>query len=407
MQVSLEKECVDRCGTDTYAKGGHIKAASYRTFMHEREALGVEEATRIAKLEFANTRAMHLLAKKLNIDCDLTASGTVDIIYDQAQLEAGYATVDYMNKNIDDGVERYEKIGAEEARRRFLCPDALGAIAYEAGSVSGYKLTVGILKAALAQGLKLHTSTPVDKLEQSPKGWKVVTNRGMIHANQVVLATNGYTPYLEPSFQKVIVPLRGQVCAQRPGSALPSPLPDTYTFSYEGGYEYMITRPPGSKFAGDIIIGGGWSQLPDQGQSEFGIIDDSILNEEVTDYLEACTKRYFGDKNWGSDHADGRTRKEWTGIMGTSADGLPYVGEVPQKKRLWLSASFNGHGMVLCLKSAEAIVTMLDGNEQEKMELDLWFPKSFKMTKDRLGRRFEGRRNVQPPPKIQEERSVL
>jgi glycine/D-amino acid oxidase-like deaminating enzyme len=84
--------------------------------------------------------------------------------------------------------------------------------------------------------------------------------------------------------------------------------------------------------------------------------------------------------------------QEWTGIMGATADGRPFIGEVPGKKGMWISAGFNGHGMVLCLKSAEALVTMMEtGGETPE-----WFPESFLITDERLKKcRFSGRTALQ------------
>lgn len=36
--------------------------------------------------------------------------------------------------------------------------------------------------------------------------------------------------------------------------------------------------------------------------------------------------------------------KEWTGIMGFSRDGSPWVGNVPTMPGVWISAGFSGHG---------------------------------------------------------------
>ena len=77
--------------------------------------------------------------------------------------------------------------------------------------------------------------------------------------------------------------------------------------------------------------------------------------------------------------------------MGATADGRPFVGQVPGKKGMWISAGFNGHGMVLCLKSAEAMVTMIKTNETPE-----WFPGSFLITAQRLEKcSFSGRTDMQ------------
>ena len=176
-------------------------------------------------------------------------------------------------------------------------------------------------------------------------------------------------------------------------------LSTTYSFIYSNGYEYMIPRPPGSKFAGDIVIGGGLVKAKDEGLEEFGTTDDSTVNKEISEYLTGTTPRYFG-KNWGDDDKEGRVRKEWTGIMGYSGDGFPFVGQVPssegENEGLWVAASFQGHGMVLCWMCASALVAMIEGKEEKIQE---WFPDVFRVTEERLKVGFKGRLHTKPPEK--------
>jgi glycine/D-amino acid oxidase-like deaminating enzyme len=332
----------------------------------------------------------------------------VDIVYDSAQWDSTVKAVGLMRDAMPgdlEGAAKYQLWTAEEARERFFVDDDLGgygevkgAVSYEAGSLSAYKFVIGVLKLCLKLDLKLFTNTPVLALAKSSSGiWTVETAKGIVKAKKVVLATNGYTAFLAPQFQGSIVPLRGQITAHRPGSNMPAAgLPTTYSFIYTNGYEYMIPRPPGSKFAGDIVIGGGLVKAKDEGLGEFGNTDDSTVNTEISEYLTGTTKRYFG-KNWGEDDAEGRVRREWTGIMGYSGDGFPFVGAVPGdgvgNGGLWVAASFQGHGMVLCWMCAKALVAMIEGREED---IKGWFPEVFKVTKDRLGVKFRGRLHTKP-----------
>ena len=78
--------------------------------------------------------------------------------------------------------------------------------------------------------------------------------------------------------------------------------------------------------------------------------------------------------------------------MGTSSDGLPYVGAMPDMPGVFISASFNGHGMVMCLKSGEALVDIIvEGGEQE------WFPKALVVSAERFERKFQGRLDMRAP----------
>ncbi|KAK6006331.1 hypothetical protein QM012_006741 [Aureobasidium pullulans] len=394
----LMLEARQTCSGATGRNGGHTKAASYRSFLEHEAEHGLEDAIKIARLEYANIRETHALSRELNIDCASTPCDTVDIIYDARALARGKEAIARMQETMgpDDPAANYKILSAEEAKMNCHTPDALGAFVYEAGSISAYRFTIGMLKHCLERGVNLQTNTPVEGVEpannfnpHAPR-WTAKTSRGNVETANLILATNGYTAHLLPQMQGIIVPLRGQITAQRPGSKLPG-LDATYSFIYTQGYEYMITRPPGTSDAGTIVIGGGLGRLANAGASEFGHILDTGLNARISTYLYKCTAGYFGD-NWGEDAEQGRIVKEWSGIMGTSADGLPYVGAMPEMPGVSICASFNGHGMVMCLKSAEALVDMMDGDYDVE-----WFPKALVVTAKRFERKFQGRLDMRAP----------
>lgn len=380
-------------------QGGHTKAASYRTFPTNEKSHSLSTAVQIARFEYQTIKSIHTFIRSNNIQCDSYSGDTVDIIYDQAQWDQAKVAVKAMQEAMPEdleGVARYIFWEKEEAREKFKVKgqDFMGAVTYEAGSLSAYKFVIGVLKLCLKEGLGLYTNTPATKVEKGDDGlWSVETNRGVVKAKRVVLATNGYTGYIWKGFQGAIVPLRGQVTAHRPGKNMPKEgLGVTFSFIYAKGYEYMIPRPLGSKFENDIIIGGGLMMADNDGLEEYGTVDDTTINPAISTYLTETTARYFGS-NWGDDHPDGRIRKQWTGIMGFSSDGFPFIGEVPGEKDLWVAASFQGHGMVLCWSCAKALVSMINGEEEG---LGPWFPDVFKVSKERMETPFTGRVHLKP-----------
>lgn len=336
--------------------------------------------------------AVHDFIAEHSIPCDARRLDTVDVFYDQAQWDKAHESVKLMQKLMPDHpAARYTFHTPSETASKFHCSNTLGSLSYEAGSLSAYGLTIGILKLDLAKGLNLQTNTPATSISRTSAGWTVSTLRGSIIAPTLILATNGYTAHLVPTLQGIIVPFRGIVTAQRPGKNLPNQgcLETTYSFIYEKGYEYMITRPAGSKHAGNIVIGGGLTKTEVEGLYEYGNTDDTSLDGNIVAYLTDCTKDFFGE-NWGEDHADGRIRHVHSGIMGYSGDGHPLVGAIPGEEGLWIDASFQGHGMVLCFLCARALSQMVLGKEKEK-GLDVWFPAAFRMSEARFGHKFRGR----------------
>ena len=389
------------CSGATGRNGGHTKCASYREVLDNVRDLGDEEAAKITRLQYNTMRAVHAFARDHRIHCDSWQGDTVDVFYDQGQVDKARKAVAEIKRVLGekDPAARYIFHDAKETERTLLAQGSLGSLQYEAGSLSAYKFVTGVLDLALEQGLNLQTQTPVlaiAKTEDGQGGWIVQTPRGVVRAQKLILATNGYTAHLYRPLQGVIVPLRGHMTAQRPGSGLPKAgLDRTYSFIYDSNYEYMIPRPQGSKFAGDIMLGGGAAKAPNEGLLEWGETDDTITDEFISNYLEGCTKTYFGT-SWGGDDPEGRLRKAWTGVMGYSADGFPLIGQVPNEDGLYLAASFQGNGMVLCFEVARALVAMM--NEEDEQELNRWFPKAFRMTSERTKHKFRGKLHSKVAP---------
>ncbi|KAF2199067.1 FAD dependent oxidoreductase-like protein [Delitschia confertaspora ATCC 74209] len=406
-------EAREVCSGATGRNGGHTKAASYREYLAHKEVLGKEEALRIARLEYQNILETHRLAEKENVNEGSYLCRTVDVVYDEKTFREGKKAIEALRADAtaeekkEDGMAWYRVYSAEEAQEKFFVsgknqnPEVegdeklVGAFEYLAGRAVPYRIVTGILQSCIKRGLKLFTNTMVTKVtsvsrESTPLN-AVWAPTGAIMTPNLIFATNGYTAHLLPEMQSLIVPLRGQMTMQLPGSSstLPTPLPTTYSFIYKSGYEYMIARPSeqGSDKQQHVLIGGGLCRLPEGGANEYGTCDDGVLNDDISKYLGGTCSGYFGKESWG----EGMVKNEWTGIMGATADGRPFVGRMPEREGVWICAGFNGHGMVLCLKSAEALVHMIRGTHPDAIE---WFPKSFLMAKDRLRDKFQGRTDL-------------
>ncbi|KAI5307455.1 hypothetical protein KEM55_008242, partial [Ascosphaera atra] len=67
--------------------------------------------------------------------------------------------------------------------------------------------------------------------------------------------------------------------------------------------------------------------------------------------------------------------------MGFAADGLPHIGEVPNKPNQYILAGFNGHGMPVCFLSGRGVAAMIrDGLSFEQTGL----PRLYKTSETRL-----------------------
>lgn len=168
-------EARQTCSGATGRNGGHTKAASYRSFLSNAAELGTTEAVKIARLEYANILSVHKFAKEHEIECDSWQGDTVDVVYDQAQWDEAHTAIEAMREAMPSDqdlktVSRYRFWTKEEAREHWGVKgvEFVGAVSYEAGSLSAYKFVVGLLKLCLPLGLQLYTNTPAASIS-NPK----------------------------------------------------------------------------------------------------------------------------------------------------------------------------------------------------------------------------------------------
>ena len=150
---------------------------------------------------------------------------------------------------------------------------------------------------------------------------------------------------------------------------------DAKTGVLEAGLYYSNQNPK----TGDIFIGG--EKVP---MDEIIVSDDSVINEISKENLSTVLPKFFA-KGWKEGERP-EVRKVWSGIMGFTADHLPFVGKLPlsvtgrgEEGGEWIAAGFNGYGMPQCWSSGEAVAKMILGEEVSD-----FLPHSYLATEERL-----------------------
>src|SRR5690606_26379980 len=125
-------------------------------------------------------------------------------------------------------------------------------------------------------------------------------------ARYVILATNAYSPKMDPYFYDKIIPTRAQVFVTEP---LDESVIDVCGYSNYGYMYYRMT------FDNRFLIGGARDKHM---QHEHDTTEDRV-NVLVQSELERYMQKYFPDVNKP-------ISRRWAGIMGFSVDGLPMAG---------------------------------------------------------------------------------
>ena len=243
---------------------------------------------------------------------------------------------------------------AADAQKYTTSTRAKGGIACEfAGQVWPAKFVFGLADIVTSRGVNIQTRTMVTGVKRhwlpSEKLEIQTENRGVIFAQHVVYATNGYTSHLLPELRRTIVPTQGQVLATAP---VQIEIPGNTWYDY--GYLYMIQRPNGK-----LIVGGCRNKHPN---GESAMIDDSKLEPAVSKALRdflTTTFPKFAKNGAVPSEQELVIEHEWTGIMGFTPDYLPLIGHL--RGHEWIAAGYTGYGMPKCFGAGRAVAEMIVG----------------------------------------------
>jgi glycine/D-amino acid oxidase-like deaminating enzyme len=145
---------------------------------------------------------------------------------------------------------------------------------------------------------------------------------------------------------------------------------------YYPGFDYISQLPDAADGTpGHLMIGGGFLRSKEQGLDQVGIWDDSRMDALPAMHLHGTMPAVFRP-NWGSGAA---VDMAWTGILDFTGDSLPLVGRLPSSTAAkeipglhgsgeWISAGFNGEGMVWAWLCSTAAAVMILGLEEEDLK---------------------------------------
>lgn len=140
------------------------------------------------------------------------------------------------------------------------------------------------------------------------------------------------------------------------------------------------------------MFGGGFAQGKGGGIADLGVATDSGVDLYTDIHLSGALSAVFGRGNWGAVSGPA-VEMMWTGNMGFSADGLPWVGRLPEsltrrgkdmdlegRGQEWISAGFSGEGMVHAWLCGKALAWMILDDGQVLS----WFPEQMLVTEERI-----------------------
>lgn len=236
----------------------------------------------------------------------------------------------------------WEVVDAREIDR-IVGGDSFNVALYQPASLGVHpaRLVFGLAGEVAQAGAKLVSHCPARSMERTRKGMTVSTGRGVAHAGDVILATNGYTTRA-PSRElaRLVVPV--------------------------GSY-IIVTEPVGKEMADSVFPGGAMTYTPKRLLNYMRRThDDRILvggrrNLRPGLDLEASAEdlRQAMVRFWPQ-LEDARVSHVWGGRVGVPFDLIPHIGRVDGA---WYALGYAGHGVALALQVGHELAGMLIGED--------------------------------------------
>lgn len=374
------------CSGATGRNGGHVKAVPEISYSALVPVIGKERAQEVVRFTLANVEALLKVGQSLSLELqeysELRQVNSLTVCTDDTDYERVMAMVKQFDQDNPDLAGRMRLLAKRDMTDEYGIVNSSGGTLASAGAAWPYRLITGILADLLDKHkstFHIEANAPVEAVKYE-ECYHVRTPRGTIKAGKVIHATNGHAGYLIPGLRGPLFPIRGQMTTQTSHSALESHSKfgapgAVYSWSvrYGKGFDY-ITQ---SSSTDDLFIGGGL--IRSDPFEELGNPRDDANSPVSIAHLGSIMDATFGTPVCRD------IKATWTGTMGFTSDGLPFVGQVSQQisgragDGEYVAAGYNGYGMAnawLCGKHVADLVLAQPSKQP--------IPLAYALTQERL-----------------------
>jgi glycine/D-amino acid oxidase-like deaminating enzyme len=228
--------------------------------------------------------------------------------------------------SLNDNAQSGAYMVARERQRDEIASDYYygGMVVERSASLHPALYYKGLLDACRRRGIAVCANAAVEDIARNSAGWRVATSRGETAAEDVVIATNGYTGTLTPSLRRRIVPIASHIIATEevPAELARSLIPRGRTLSdTKRVLCYYRMSPDGKR----MVFGG---------RARFTQVDPLLSARVLHGYMADRFPQLRGT----------RITHGWTGNTAFTLDALPHMGE---DSGLHYALGCNGSGIAM------------------------------------------------------------
>ncbi len=325
--------------------GGHVNNGLAADYAEVVAKVGVERARAWYQAYNGAVDAVEQLVRQERIDCDFVRRGKLKLATKAYQVDALRRSAERL---VADGVDPDVRVlGADEVHSEVQSDRFVGGLLYpHSAQMHMGRFAQGLAQAALRQGAQIHTGTRVNRVERvQGQVHRLHTDRGVVRANQVLLATGASRHGSYGSFgwlRRRIVPIGSFIVVTEPLGAERAQallahrrtyttianihhyfrLTEDHRMVFGGRARFAISSPTSDAASGEVLRQGLAETFPQLGQVR----------------LDYC----------------------WGGLVDMTQDRLPHAGE---RDGLFYSLGYSGHGTQMSVLMGQRMAEVMAGNE--------------------------------------------
>jgi glycine/D-amino acid oxidase-like deaminating enzyme len=204
----------ETCGFGGSGRNGGFCVASLTHGLGNGLTRFPDELATLERLGLENHAGLCADVERLGIDCELEHTGEMDVILDPTTTVAELEEHAELLRAHGHDVQVLDR---DAARAELHSPVVQGAVWDRTGAslVHPGKLALGLRRAALDAGVRIHEHTRAEDLRETPDGVEVLCAQGRVRARRVVLGTNAFAPIVR-ELRRYVVPVYDYVLMTEP-----------------------------------------------------------------------------------------------------------------------------------------------------------------------------------------------
>ncbi len=316
--------------------GGQLGIGMRKDQFTVEKMLGLSHAKELWNLGLESVEEVKSLIKENNIECHLV-NGVMSAACFEKDIDEYKFELEYMSKNYQ--FEGYTFFNKNDIKHE-INSDIYLAGMLNSGSyhLNPLKLTIGLAKL-IKKNVNIYENTPVLKFYEKNNRVEVITKNGIIKANKVVVACNGYVDTLLGSKKDKFIPINNYVVATEPLGEKKAK--DIIRNNYAVCDSRFIIDY--YRFSEDwrMIFGGGETFT-----SRFVKNPKSFVTKRMLKVFPQL-KDYKIDYSWG-------------GTLAITVNRLPHFGAIKDNKVIY-AFGYSGHGLALSVLAGKLIAEHING----------------------------------------------